>query len=130
MGKARSAAAAVIATTLIAAGGTPAYADDPAPLAVTSTGLTEDQAIGPSLRFHPVWSEGATVTKVEVYRDGVLSYPTTNWRAGLRLHLSGEPDGTEELITVRAYDSTGGWAEASTHIVVDQTPPAATISPA
>ena len=130
MGKARSAVAAAIAATLIATGGTPAYADDPAPLAVTSTGLTEGQTVGPMLRFHPVWSDGANVTKVEVYRDGVLSYMTTYWTAGLRLHLFGKLDGTEELITVRAYDSTGAWAEASTHIVVDQTPPTATISPA
>jgi hypothetical protein len=129
MGKARSAAAAAIAATLIAAGGTPAYADDPAPLTVTSTGLSAGQAVGPLLRFHPVWSEGANVTKVEVYRDGVLSYTTTNWTAGLRLRLFGKQDGTEELITVRAYDSAGAWAEASTHVVVDQTPPTATISP-
>ncbi|KUL26333.1 Ig-like domain-containing protein [Actinoplanes awajinensis] len=129
MGKARSAAAAVIATTLIAAGGTPAYADDPAPLAVTSTGLTEDQAIGPSLRFHPVWSEGATITKVEVYRDGVLNYTTTNWTAGLRLQLFGKQDAVPVLLTVRAYDATNAWAEASTHVVVDVTPPTATISP-
>jgi len=106
MGKARSAAAAAITATLIAAGGTPAYADDPAPLAVTSTGLSEGQAVGPFLRFHPIWSDGADVTKVEVYRDGVLGYTTTNWKAGLRPLVSGS-DGTEELIMVRAYDSTG-----------------------
>jgi hypothetical protein len=128
MGKARSAAATAIVATLIAAGGTPAYADDPVPLAVTSTGLTEGQAVGPQLRFHPVWSQGADVTKVEVYRDGVLSYTTTRWAAGLAARLF-DKDGTEELITVRAYDSTGAWAEASTHIVVDRTPPTATISP-
>lgn len=81
------------------------------------------------LRFHPVWSPGVDVTKVEVYRDGVLNYTTTNWTAGLRLQLLGRPDGAEQLITVRAYDSTGAWAEASTHVVVDQTPPTATISP-
>jgi len=129
MSKARAAAAAAIAATVIATGGTPAYADDQASLAVTSTGLTEGQAVGPFLRFHPVWSEGANVTKVEVYRDGVLSYTTTNWTAGLRVLVFGRQDGTQELITVRAYDSTGGWAEASTHVVVDQTPPTATISP-
>lgn len=129
MGKVRSAAAAAITAILIAAGGTPAYADDPVPLSVTSTGLTEGQAVGPFLRFHPVWSDGAAVTKVEVYRDGVLGYATTHWAAGLRPLVSGS-DGTEELITVRAYDSTGAWAEASTHVVVDQTPPTATISPA
>jgi Bacterial Ig domain len=129
MGKARSAMAAAIAATLIAAGGTPAYAGDPAPLAVTSTGLTEGQGVGSFLRFHPVWSEGADVIKVEVYRDGVLNYTTTNWTAGLHLAMFGKQDGTEELITVRAYDSTGAWAEASTHVVVDQTPPTATISP-
>ncbi|MCU7725228.1 Ig-like domain-containing protein [Actinoplanes sp. KI2] len=129
MGKARSAAAAALVATLIAAGGSPAYADDPAPLAVTSTGLSEGQVVGPSLLFHPVWSEGANVTKVEVYADGVLSYTALNWTAGLCLRLSGKQDGTEELITIRAYDSTGAWAEASTHVVVDQTPPTATISP-
>lgn len=74
----------------------PAYADDPAPLAVTSTDLTEGQAVRPLLRFHPVWSAGAYVTKVEVYRDGVLSYTTTNWTAGLRLRLAGQQDGTED----------------------------------
>lgn len=129
MGKVRSAAAAAVATTLIATGGTPAYADDPAPLAVTSTGLTEGQPVGPLLRFHPAWSEGAGVTKVEVYSDGVLNSTTRNWTAGLRLRLGAKPDGTEELVTVRAYDSAGAWAEASTHIVVDQTRPTATISP-
>src|ERR1044071_6000756 len=111
MGKARTAMVAAIAAAMIASAGTPAFAD--ADWAVTSTGLTDGQAVGPYLRFHPTWTDGADITKIEVYGDGKLHRTVTNWAAGLQAPIFGLADGTDVLVTVRAYDATGTWAEAS-----------------
>ncbi|SNY03729.1 Ig-like domain-containing protein [Paractinoplanes atraurantiacus] len=129
MGKARSAAIAAIVATLIAAGGTPAFADVAGPLAVTSTGLTDGQIIGPMSRFHAAWTEGAEIVKVEVYRDGTLAFTTTDPSADLRVSLTGVPTGTEATVTVRAYAAAGEWAEASTRVVVDTERPTASFTP-
>jgi hypothetical protein len=126
MGKARS---ATIAATLITVGGTPAFADDVPPLAVTATGLTEGQALGPLTRFHPTWTEGATVTKIEVYRDSKLAFATPDPAAGLRIPLAGVANGAEVLVTVRVYENPDAWAEASTRVVVDTVAPSASFSP-
>jgi Big-like domain-containing protein len=129
MGKARSAAVAAIVSSLIFAGGSPALAAPGDPLVVTSTGLTEGQAVGAQTRIRPVWTEGATIAKVEVYLDGVLKYTTTSWADGLRLPAGTTPDGGALRVTVRAYDSTGAWSEASTDVVMDRTFPTASFSP-
>jgi len=130
MGKARSIAVAMIAGSLIVAGGGPALAAEAAPVAVTSTGLTDGQTVGSQSKFHPAWNTDADVTKVSVYIDGEIAYTTKNWAAGLRVPLTPAQDGTRLLVTVRAYDSTGAWAEASTTVIADETLPRASFFPA
>jgi len=129
MGKARSVAVAFITGSLIVTSGGPALAAEAAPLVVTSTGLTDGQAVGSQSRFHPAWNHDADIAKVSLYVNGKLAYTTTNWTPGLRVPLTPAQDGTRLLITVRAYDSAGAWAEASTTVIADETFPTASFSP-
>ncbi len=77
---------------MILAGAGPAFGVDGDQLVVTSTGLTDGQAVGPRLRFSPVWSGGAGITEVSVYVNDGLGYTTTNWAGGLVVPMSAAVD--------------------------------------
>jgi hypothetical protein len=132
MGRTRSAVVATALGALISAGASPAAAAEGDPLVVTSTGLIEGQDISTRSVFRPVWTGGATVTKVEIYLNGqprgtVLN---GNWSNGIHTYVSAADDNTDATLTVKVYDTAGNVADASTGVHLDTTPPTATLDPA
>jgi len=129
VGKARSAAVAALAGSLIIAGGTPAHADGE-PLAVVSTGLTEGQLIGSQTLLHPVLT-GTDITQVQVIANGVVQHTYTSVPAALPLQFSYLVTWPDQIaVTIRIADAAGETAEATTTVHLDAVLPRATFSPA
>ena len=129
MGKARSAAVAALAGSLIIAGGTSAHADGET-LAVVSTGLTEGQLIGSQTLLHPVLT-GTGITQVQVIANGLVQHTYTSVPTTLPLQFSNLVTWPDQIaVTIRIADAAGETAEATTTVHLDAVLPTATFSPA
>jgi hypothetical protein len=129
VGRARSAAVAALAGSLIIAGGTPAHADGES-LAVVSTGLTEGQLIGSQTLFHPVLT-GMDITRVQVIANGLVQHTYTSVPTALPLQFSNLVTWPDQIaVTIRIADAAGETAEATTTVHLDAAFPTATFSPA
>jgi hypothetical protein len=116
---------------MIVAGGTPAFAAEGDSLAVVSTGLTEGQAVGPRLIFHPVLT-GDDLASVELFLNGKAVHTWTPVPTGL-IFGSAANVSTPGVVpaTVRLTDESGATAEATTDVRVDGDAPRPTaFSPA
>jgi hypothetical protein len=129
VGRARTAAIAALAGSLIIAGGTPAHADGE-PLAVSSTGLTEGQLIGAQIVLHPVLT-GTDITQVQVIANGLVQHTYTSVPAAMPLQFSFLVSWPDQIaVTIRIADAAGRTAEATTTVHLDAVQPTATFSPA
>src|SRR5690349_5231765 len=131
----RTAAIAALSTSLIFATSAPALADEvpvdtTAPV-IESTGLTEGQFVSRTTVFVPLVSDDTGVVRLETLVNGAHSRKFRFTKSGLRAtaDLTGQADGTEVGITLRAYDAAGNVAERATKVIVNVQAPTATLAP-
>jgi hypothetical protein len=120
-----TAAAAILLTA------TPAIAVPPPPPVegpvtgsfVLSTGLVDGQLIGNTPRLRPVFAEGVTITKVEVWAEDVLMETFTAPLAEELVYFQWRFNEKTITLTVRAWDDAGNIAEAATRVTVESRAP-------
>jgi hypothetical protein len=118
----------VIIGAAVLTGAGPAAAARDQPLEVTSTGLSEGQAVGPRLWIHPTWTAGAEVVKVEVAANDVTR-TYTEWSRGLQVPMGSGWDDIDVRVTVRIFTAEATTAEAATTVRADTSYPMATFTP-
>jgi hypothetical protein len=124
-----SALATAAAAILIAA--TPASAVPPPPPAdgpvtgsfILSTGLVDGQVIGNTPRLRPVFAEGVTITKVEVWAEDQLMETFTAPLAEELVYFQWRFNEKTITLTLRAWDDQGNIAEAATRVTVETRAP-------
>ncbi|WP_433828100.1 Ig-like domain-containing protein [Actinoplanes sp. CA-015351] len=134
----RSAATAVIISSLILSAAGPALADEPAtdttPPVIVSTGLIGGQYIRPFHMIYPTGTDDVGVTGTQVFVNGKHA-GAYGWVEGMgpaaQLSIGDVADGAEVEIGVRLRDTAYNWSEVlTTRVIVDRVIPTATISPA
>jgi hypothetical protein len=127
----RLAAALSIVLLGVSVGATPALAAGATP-GLISTGLTDGQYVGTSQRLHPVWTNVAAVTEVDLYVNRELrsQFRYQEWLDNrLYLDFDDAADGTDALIELLVFSRDGFTESASTRVHVDTRPPTATFAP-
>lgn len=131
----RTAAIAALSTSLIFATSAPAVADD-VPVDITapvveSTGLTEGQFVTRTTILVPVVHDDTGIVTLETLVNGAHSRKFTIAKTGLRAiaDLTGQANGTEVEITLRAYDAAGNIGERTVNVIANGQLPTATVAP-